>query len=71
MVSIDSPNIARVRNLSSNHISSIECLTVDDQARAARDAVLEKSRCVVVPFNMIATESGCIIKTANTFYKVQ
>jgi hypothetical protein len=44
---------------------------VDDQARAARDAVLEKSRCVVVPFNMIATESGCIIKTANTFYKVQ
>jgi hypothetical protein len=70
-VPIDSSNIACVQNLFSDCINFVECLTVDDQARAARDAVLEKSRCVVVPFNMIATESGCIIKTANTFYKVQ
>jgi hypothetical protein len=58
MVPIDSSEIARIQNLFSNRINFVECLTVDDQARAARDAVLGKSRCVVALINIISTECG-------------
>lgn len=42
----------------SKSINIIECLIVDDQARGARDAVLEKSRCVVLSEKITGTKCG-------------
>jgi hypothetical protein len=58
MVPIDLSNIARDRILSSNRIKFVECLTVDDQAKGARGAVLGKSRYVTIPIDIMATECG-------------